>query len=195
MRAPEKLERDGYVVLRSLVERRRVALLRRYALLRAGKGTMDVGDGQIVGTPAAYGDFLMDGLLEDLLPAVEHASGRRLYPTYSYFRVYKRGDVLAKHRDRPACEISVTLSLGNHPARPWPLSIEGRRGTRCVALEPGDGLAYLGIECAHWRSAFRGVSCVQAFLHYVDRDGPHAGWRFDKRSGLTQHALRGAAAR
>lgn len=190
MRSAERLDREGYVIVRSLVARPRVARLRRYAILRAGLGTMGEGDGQVVGTPAAYGDFLMDGLLEELLPDVESACGRKLFPTYSYFRVYKRGDVLARHRDRPACEISVTLSLGYEPARPWPLWIEGRHGAARVTLAPGDGLVYLGIECAHWRARFRGERCVQVFLHYVDRDGRNAEWRFDKRASLAPHALR-----
>ncbi len=191
LQSPESLRRDGYVVLRSPVARPRVSLLRRYAILRAGRGTMDVGDGQVLGTPAAYGDFLMDGLLNDLLPRIERASGLKLFPTYSYFRVYKRGDALRKHRDRPACEISATLSLGYEPDQPWPLWIQGRRGAASVLLAPGDALLYLGIECAHWRRPFHGDRCVQAFLHYVDQNGPNAEWRFDKRPSLAAPPLRG----
>jgi hypothetical protein len=185
-----RLSRDGYVVVRSLLEEPRLSLLRRYAVLRARKGTMQAGDGQVIDTPAAYGDLFMDGLLEDLLPRIERASGLRLFPTYSYFRVYKRGDVLARHRDRAACEISVTLALGYEPARPWPLWIEGTRGAASVRLAPGDALLYRGIERAHWRDAFAGNRCVQVFLHYVDRDGPNAGWRFDKRPALGMRAVR-----
>jgi hypothetical protein len=151
---------------------------------------MDPGDGQVAGTPAAYGDFFMDGLLNDLLPSIATASGLELFPTYSYFRVYKRGDVLRKHRDRPACEISVTLSLGYEPNRPWPIWIEGPRGNASVELARGDALLYRGLECTHWRDAFPGDRCAQVFLHYVDRNGPHAEWRFDKRPRLGSAPLR-----
>jgi hypothetical protein len=51
-------------------------------------------------------------LLEDLLPHFEKACGKRLYPTYSYARLYKPGEELKKHKDRPACEISATITLG-----------------------------------------------------------------------------------
>ena len=71
---------------------------------------------------------MMDGLLNTLVPEIEGASGLRLFPTYSYFRVYKKGDTLAKHTDRPACEISVTLCLGFEEGKPWPIWIEGWRG-------------------------------------------------------------------
>jgi hypothetical protein len=36
-----------------------------------------------------------------------------MLPTYSYARIYANGDELKKHRDRPACEVSVTLHLGS----------------------------------------------------------------------------------
>jgi hypothetical protein len=182
--SPEVLAREGYVVIRSLVRNPELSQLRRYVLLRAGNGTMSVGDGQVADTPAAYGDWLLDGVLADLLPRIEKACGLALFPTYSYFRVYKRGDVLEKHHDRPACEISVTLALGHEPSRPWPLWIEGLRGTGRVSLASGDALLYRGIECPHWREPFSGTRCVQTFLHYVDQNGPHAEWRFDKRPHL-----------
>ena len=56
-------------------------------------------------------DFVMENLHDFLLPRMEKATGLKLFPTYTYFRVYKNGDVLEKHKDRPSCEISVSLSL------------------------------------------------------------------------------------
>jgi hypothetical protein len=32
----------------------------------------------------------------------------KLIPTYSYARIYKKGDVLHRHKDRFSCEISTT---------------------------------------------------------------------------------------
>jgi hypothetical protein len=151
---------------------------------------MDVDDGQVRGTPAAYGDFFMDGLLGELTPIIEKATGLKLFPTYSYFRVYKRGDVLLQHTDRPACEISATLALGYDPGRPWPIWIEGANGPTAVILEEGDGLLYRG-QCRHWRDAFDGDHSAQVFLHYVDQNGPNADWRFDKRPNLALFPFRG----
>jgi hypothetical protein len=182
---PAAFERQKYVVLRSLVKEPVLSTLYTYALERARSGTMDLDDAQAPGTPSAYGDPAMEILLEKLRPQAEAASRLCLYPTYSYFRVYKRGDVLAKHRDRPSCEISISLSLGYHAEKPWPLWLEGPMGVSCACLEPGDAALYRGLECVHWRDALEGDHAAQLFLHYVDRNGPYADWRFDKRQSLS----------
>ena len=141
-------------------------------------------DGAAAGALAAPGDFFMDGLLMDLLPSAEEVSRLKLFPTYSYFRVYKRGDVLAKHTDRPSCEISLTLCLGYEAERPWPIFVEGPEGASSIELAPGDALFYRGIDCPHWREALDGEYTAQVFLHYVDQSGPYAEWKYDKRPAL-----------
>jgi hypothetical protein len=180
-----EFERQRYVVWRSLLAPAEINQLYSYALLRARSGTMSLTDEQVPDTPSAGGDFIMDGVLQDLAPRVEQAIGLELYPTYSYFRVYKRGDVLARHADRWACEISLSISLGFVADRAWPLWIEGPLTAASVELNPGDALLYRGIECPHGRGAFDGELAAQLFLHYVDRHGPHAEWKFDKRPALT----------
>ena len=134
-------------------------------------------------------DPSLDMLLESVRPRVEAATGRKLWPTYSYLRVYKRGNLLAAHLDRPSCEISMTVNLGMDADEPWPIWIAGPMGIAAVPLDPGDGLIYRGCDCYHWREPFAGNRLAQVFLHYVDQDGPNAEWKFDKRPSL------GAAAR
>src|SRR5262245_66530252 len=114
----------------------------------------------------------MEGLLEELMPRMEAETQRRLHPTYSYYRVYKRGDVLPRHTDRESCEVSVSLCLGYAASEPWPLWLERLGASRAIALRPGDALLYRGIELPHWREAFAGEHAAQLFLHYVDRAGP-----------------------
>lgn len=133
------------------------------------------------GAAAAAGDVFMDGLLIDLLPLAEEVSGLKLFPTYSYFRVYKSGDTLVKHTDRPACEISLTICLGYEADRPWPLMLAGLTGPLSIELEPGDGLLYRGMEQVHWREPMNGQRSAQVFLHYVDQNGPYSEWKYDKR--------------
>lgn len=120
----------------------------------------------------------------DLLPAAESVTRLKLFPTYSYFRVYKRGDILVKHTDRPACEISVTLCLGYQAEHPWPILFEGQAGISFIELAPGDALFYRGVECTHWREPMVGERAAQAFLHYVDQNGPYAEWKYDKRPAI-----------
>lgn len=179
-------ERDRYVVLPSLLKQPSLTKLYHYTctvseLLAA----LSPGDDHVPGTPRAYGDFMMDGLLNSLQPEVERATGLALFPTYSYFRLYKHGDRLAKHTDRPSCEISVSLCLGFEDGKSWPLCIEGPKATSSVDLSPGDALLYRGTECPHWREVFEGNRQAQVFLHYVDQNGPNAEWKFDKRDSTT----------
>lgn len=183
-------ERDRYVVIPRLLKEPALAQFYRYARYKAQAGKMRSGDDQVPGTPSSYGDLMMDGLLNSLLPEIEKASGLALFPTYSYFRVYKNGDLLARHIDRSSCEISVSLCLGFEDGKSWPLWVEGPRGAVAVSLNPGDAALYRGIECPHWRERFEGNCQAQVFLHYVDQNGPCAEWKFDK--GNSTAGLRSA---
>ncbi len=184
-------ERDRYVLLPSLLKDPELRHFYRYAC-QAARGTgCKPGDPQVPGTPCAYGDFMMDDLLAGLLPQIEIASGLALFPTYSYFRAYKEGDVLKRHTDRPSCEVSVTLCLGFEGGESWPLWVEGPGGVSRVSLGAGDALLYRGIECPHWRETYKGQLQIQVFLHYVNQKGPHAEWKFDKRETISPLVPRG----
>jgi hypothetical protein len=175
--------RQKYAVWRSCLKGRDLSLLYKYACKRAQIGTM-THDATVTTAWSASRDFFMGGLLADLLPLAEEVSHLKLFPTFSYFRVYERGDVLEKHTDRPACEIALTLCLGYEAERPWPILIEGANGISSIELAPGDGMFYRGIECAHWREPFDGERSAQVLLNYVDQNGPYAEWKFDKNPGL-----------
>lgn len=169
-----------FLVIPQLLYPALAAFFWSYAHTKFASGLL-MADQQVPMTPSDYGDPAFDGLLEYLRPRVEDRSGLRLLPTYSYFRMYKRGDVLKRHRDRPACEISVTLNIGQKPLDPWPIYVQND-GEPCGAeLKPGNELLYRGIELFYWRDAFQGEALVQVFLHYVDRDGPNADKKFDGR--------------
>ena len=107
--------------------------------------------------------------------AMEKATGLKLYPAYTYARIYKKGDELKRHKDRFSCEISTTMNLGGDD---WPIYLEpsgevGKKGIK-VDLKPGDMLVYSGCELEHWREKFKGKECVQVFLHYNNRKTPGA---------------------
>lgn len=180
----DAFRRRGYAVISGLIPRERAAQLRAHLEKRAAAGTMKMDDQHVPGTPAVYGDAYMDALMQDLVPVLEQRLGIPLYPTYSYARVYKTGDVLDRHKDRPACEISVSLNLGQTPDTPWALHVgEGDRSFAAM-LHPGDALLYRGVDLTHWRDAFTGDNMAQVFMHYVDRNGPYAAEKFDGRERL-----------
>jgi len=151
-------------------------------LVELGKGKHDQ---QVPGSQGFYKEALFEKLLEHLLPAIEEHSGYKLYKTYSYARQYHLGEELKKHRDRHACEVTVSLCLGNE-GETWPLWLKDRHGeNHSFALEPGDAFIFKGIELVHWREPNTFGPCSQVFLHYVDQDGPYASERDDK--GRTAH--------
>ena len=126
-------------------------------------------DPQIPNTYCAYGDLVMDTLLQNCLPIIKKHTNKKILPTYSYARLYKRGDTLARHKDRFSCEISTTLNLGGDK---WAIYIEPDKNTKAVEimLLPGDMLIYKGSMCEHWRNTFEGTTCGQVFLHYNNEE-------------------------
>ena len=130
---------------------------------------------QVPNTYAHYGSIGMDTLLLKCQPSMEKATGLKLYPAYTYARIYKKGDELKRHKDRFSCEISTTMNLGGDD---WPIYLEpsgeeNKKGIK-VDLKPGDMLVYRGCDLEHWRNKFKGKECVQVFLHYNDRNTPGA---------------------
>ena len=118
----------------------------------------------------------METLLQKVKPIMEKEAGVKLIETYSYARIYKKGDELKRHKDRPSCEISTTMNLGGNP---WPIYLEPDIK---LTLESGDMLMYRGCELEHWRKPFEGEDCGQVFLHYNDANGENAKQnKFDGR--------------
>tara|TARA_Y100000114_G_scaffold76580_1_gene70269 strand:- start:2028 stop:2621 length:594 start_codon:yes stop_codon:yes gene_type:complete len=139
-------------------------------------GTWD--DEQVLNTYSIYGDTAMENLLIKLKPKMEEATGEKLIEMYSYSRLYKNGDILKKHTDRFACEISTTLNLGGDM---WPIFLKKDDRTLQVNLDKGDMLVYKGCELEHWRNSFEGQNCGQVFLHYNKYTDEALFKRYDER--------------
>ena len=147
-----------------------------------------IKDEQCPKSEAIHGTVTFDKLLEDLTPHFEQASGLKLFPTYSYARLYNSQDEELKvHRDRPACEISATLTL-DFEGDVWPIFMgnnEDKSNATEIKMEIGDAVMYRGCDIYHWREPYKeGKWQAQVFLHYVDQNGPHAEWKYDKRESL-----------
>ena len=119
-------------------------------------------DEQVPNTYAHYADIAMETLLLQTQPKMEKITGLELFPTYSYARIYKKGDILKRHKDRFSCEVSTTAHLGGDP---WTIFVEGLG----IDLNPGDMLIYSGCDLEHWREPFEGEECAQVFLHYNNK--------------------------
>jgi hypothetical protein len=118
-------------------------------------------------------EYMFETLQEHLWPTIEVVVGEELIPTYSYARLYSNGDVLEKHTDRPACEVSVTLQLGRSHHYAWPIYMGGNR----YDMAEGDSVVYSGCDIEHWRDKCDGPANYysgQVFCHYVRKNGKYA---------------------
>jgi len=159
-----------------------------------GFGTWE--DKQVPNTYSIYGDCFMETLMMKVLPVMQQHTEMTLVPCYTYTRIYKKGDILKRHKDRPSCEISTTLHLGGEP---WTIFLDPTGADYVVdeykqihkpnapqgisiTLDVGDMLVYSGCDLEHWREPFQGDNCAQVFLHYNNIDGPFGTQnKFDKR--------------
>ena len=186
-------EKNNYLVIKEAIEPKVAEFVYNYFLMKRQVArtffdtrfispfTTEWGvwnDEQVPNTYSHYGDTAMETLLLAVQPKMEKLTKIKLIPTYAYARIYKKGDILHRHKDRFSCEISTTLNLGGDE---WPIFIEkdpkkgglkdgkyvtdNTKGTK-VILKPGDMLVYKGNLCEHWREAFEGTDCGQVFLHY-----------------------------
>jgi hypothetical protein len=149
-------------------------------------GRYEGKDSQMPNTYSSYADLVMETLLLKCQPIMEKTTGLKLNPAYTFARIYKKGDVLKRHKDRFSCEISTTMFLGGDQ---WDLYLEpsGKKGMKGIKvdLNQGDMLVYSGCELEHWRNKFKGKECVQVFLHYNNRKTAGAKDNmFDKRLHL-----------
>jgi len=133
-----------------------------------------------------YGAYVSESLLKFLHPKVEKVTGKTLYPTYSYGRIYYPNAEMPKHTDRPSCEYSTTLTLMVDP-EPWEIWFtDFKNESKPISLNVGDMCVYQGTKLEHWREPYKGTKQIQVFLHYVEVDGPYSDHKFDKRDLLGQ---------
>ena len=207
-------KKNKYQVIRGAISKELADVAYRYLQISAEadnwminnytthKGNPLVGnfhDPQVPGSYAKYSDRLMETLLVKTIDVMQKKTGLKLVPTYSYTRLYRTGNILNRHKDRPSCEISTTLCLGGDH---WPIYLDPTGADNVIEeykgiikpgaplgvevnLKPGDMLIYSGCELEHWRKPFEGKLCGQVFLHYNHADGRFAKTNlYDKRPML-----------
>jgi hypothetical protein len=183
----------GYVLVKDFIPKDTADYLFNYlrfsthASVLAGKTREIVhGDIQVPGSwGSRHGDLALDALMKMMKPKMEEITGLELWPTYTYTRLYRPGNTLEKHKDRPSCEISITLKLGDTGGYNWPIWMHDSE----YALEAGDGVIYRGCDLEHWREVCEGPDDYrmgQVFMHYVDKNGPYPEYKYDNRNFVTK---------
>jgi hypothetical protein len=181
----KEFKQKGYVLVKNVINPELRDVITQYALFDEMQDFTPDGI-QVPNAHSKYSDPAMEAMLLHIQPLMEKHTGLKLYPTYSFYRVYRNGDVLHPHKDRPSCEISTTVCFNysyNDSEYTWPIIMDGEK----INMKPGDIVVYRGIDLEHSREEFSPPQDdwhVQAFLHYVDANGPHKDFIFDKRKSI-----------
>lgn len=184
----QTLIENNYIVLPNFISKERASNL-SFEFLKHCKENNLEGDSQAPNSYSAYNYISFLELLCEKTPEISSAIGETVLPTYAYSRVYKNGSELVRHVDRDACEVSLTLHL--HGDSNWPIWIETPSGeSRCVELNPGDAMIYLGKIAPHWRETYIGEYYSQVFLHYVRSRGDCSYAYFDKLNETTKPIIK-----
>lgn len=189
------MEMMDYLLVKRLLPTPILDYLKVYYRILAANGKF-FKDTQCPLSLALGGDPALDAILEWIRPEISRLVGLDLTPTYSYTRLYAKGDVLKPHVDRPACEISVSVSIVIPPGAPpstlllrppgaiWPLQSSPDIEIPIEMLE-GDGCIYAGTEVSHRREPFLLDGYVQLFLHYIVTNGRYyPEHMYGQREGL-----------
>ena len=165
-----------YIVLPKLLNATEVKLAHEYCKERHIKNTDNFDEKQNnCGDTYFYKDPLIQTFLKNKKKILEKNVNLKLHETYTFWRCYTYGADLKKHKDRPSCEISVTVFIGSDGEHEWPIYMDGKK----VTLKAGDGVIYRGCDIEHWREPYKGDYHIQAFLHYVDANGKYANHKGD----------------
>lgn len=144
------------------------------------KNKFAFGDEQSPNSFSVYSAPFFESLALQLNDKMSQITNLKLYPTYTYARIYYRGAILEPHKDRPSCEYSTTLCIDSTDI--WDFYIKDRSGEeKVLKLNPGDMCVYSGCELEHWRKPYEGEMQMQCFLHYVNSKGSYSDYKYDKR--------------
>lgn len=189
-----ELEEKKYFVVRDVLSKDVLELVKYYMTIKfgvqydfknsVGKFAPASGVPDVVQPCSiySYADAVTESLLIMLNPLMKEVTQKPdLECTYSFVRLYERGQWLEKHSDRPACQYSITLPLCASTDEPWTIFVDGQP----VDLAVGDLVVYKGCEAKHWREPLEQEYQIQAHLHYVDGADPaYQPYIYDERDTI-----------
>ncbi len=174
----DNLKDKKYKIIKNFIPKQKAKLLGKEFIKYCNNNSVP-GDTQVVDSHAVYNYIPFLELLTQKVNEVSDLIGETVLPTYCYSRVYRNGNILENHIDRPSCEISLTIHLFGDSD--WPIYI-GDEEKEYIILKPGDAVLYLGNQIHHGREKFEGNEYAQCFLHYVKSNGIHSDNYFDNKN-------------
>ena len=171
----ETFKKNNFVIVRNFLDPFLVKYLASYY-----REVRDHGAGQFHTDWTSLncnGDTTADAVLYSLRSTIEAEIGLKLWPTYSFVRIYKKGDSVGRHKDSPANQISCNMNIARGDVD-WPLGVSDGETNNSVIFQPGDAMIYRGFMLDHWREKFQGDHQVQLIVGFVVQDGRFDGLRF-----------------
>lgn len=181
-------KQNRFVVCRLLSEDEVQLCLNAFSIFRLRSDWendgLPTGDHLVPKSFSCYALPWFEALMLQVQPRIESIIEEEILPGFSYARFYHPGATLPPHQDRPAAEISTTITLSVDP-EPWPIWVANKTVQPTpIYLQPGEALIYPGLDTEHWREEYLGNEQAQVFLHYVRANGPYTEWRLDSRPNL-----------
>jgi len=87
---------NGYVVVKNVLNKEFLDFITQYTLFDEIQD-FNPDLNQVIGAHAKYADPVMESLLVLLQKTIEENTGLSVYPTYSFYRVYRPGNELFPH--------------------------------------------------------------------------------------------------
>jgi len=177
----KKLKKHGYFIERNFIRREATELLCLYSFKSvedriSQPGSSDGVEHRLTWNIKSPGHSAFDPILSMMTDKMIQLCEVELIPSYYYARIYLKGADMNGHVDRPACQYSCTVNLGQ--SEQYPIYILDKHTDKYTEalLEPGDALIYMGCEQRHFRKIFYGDWYSQLFLHWVDETRPECFW-------------------
>lgn len=184
-------DEKGFVYLSDVIGKHDCNELVKYVFELHEQGQTQKDD-QCPLSDSIYGCDIFDEIAVKISDPLSRQLGFILSPTYTYVRIYRHGETLTPHVDRPSCEVSGTLTLGFAPDNTvWPIyfgSVQnyfGKSESSPITINQGDLVLYKGCEVPHWREEYKGEWQVQVFFHFVRADGENQHLKFDGREMMS----------
>jgi len=192
------------IFIKEFLPKEILVVVQNYCLLKYANPEFISADSQTGSFISHYNDYLMESLMDLSTPVVEKNVQKKLFPTYSFFRIYDRLSDLPVHTDRPSCEYTVALSLGSDPVeKPYEIFVgeaddtsdykyydESRKKFNRYRIDhkfpmvPNNAIIFKGMEKIHWREYCEHDYFMTVFLHYVDQEGDYKDHKYDKRDRI-----------
>lgn len=190
------------IFIKEFLPKNVLSVLYSYVLIKYTNESTEF-DEQTSSLVSCYKDYFAETILDLSTSVVSQNVNKKLFPTYSFLRIYDKGSDLPIHVDRPSCEYTVALCVGALPDdKPYEIFVgeaddssdykyfNDKRDLVPLKINykfpmfTNNALIFKGMDNLHWREKCSHDHFMTIFLHYVDQEGPHSEYKYDKKKFL-----------